>query len=95
MRGEIKLRPAFLKDIGWVIIGGESGKGARPMAFDWAWDLYRDCLDAGVPVYFKQIGDNRELWNPCAGLLEDMITSSKRFPRSFPAEAVAKLGGTQ
>jgi hypothetical protein len=45
-----------LSDIDWVICGGESGPGARPMHPDWARSLRDQCAAAGVPFFFKQIG---------------------------------------
>jgi protein gp37 len=42
--------------LGWVIVGGESGPGARPMAVEWARSLVRQCKAAGVPVFVKQLG---------------------------------------
>jgi protein gp37 len=45
-----------LESIGWVIVGGESGPRARPMAPDWAMDLRDQCLAADVPFFFKQWG---------------------------------------
>ncbi|MEK7331472.1 MAG: phage Gp37/Gp68 family protein [Candidatus Eisenbacteria bacterium] len=42
--------------INWVIVGGESGHGARPMDSAWALDIRDQCLDAGVPFFFKQWG---------------------------------------
>ncbi|WP_175785286.1 phage Gp37/Gp68 family protein [Burkholderia ambifaria] len=44
-------------EIDWVIVGGESGPGARPMHPDWARDLRDQCADAGVPFLFKQWGE--------------------------------------
>ncbi|QLF84104.1 hypothetical protein KNV15_gp57 [Gordonia phage Jambalaya] len=41
----------------WVIVGGESGRGARPMHPDWARSLRDQCVDAGVPFLFKQFGE--------------------------------------
>lgn len=41
----------------WVIVGGESGHGARPMHPDWARSLRDQCKDAGVPFFFKQWGE--------------------------------------
>jgi protein gp37 len=41
----------------WVIVGGESGPGARPMHPDWASNLRDQCVDAGVPFFFKQWGE--------------------------------------
>ena len=40
--------------IGWVIVGGESGPGARPMDLDWARAVRTQCQTAGVPFFFKQ-----------------------------------------
>ncbi len=41
----------------WVICGGESGPGARPMYPDWARSLRDQCQAAGVPFFFKQWGE--------------------------------------
>lgn len=41
----------------WVIVGGESGPGARPMHPDWARSLRDQCEAAGVPFLFKQWGE--------------------------------------
>jgi protein gp37 len=43
--------------IDWVIAGGESGPGARPMPPDWARSLRDHCAAAGVPFFFKQWGE--------------------------------------
>lgn len=43
--------------IDWVICGGESGHGARPMHPDWARSLRDQCQAAGVPYFFKQWGE--------------------------------------
>lgn len=40
----------------WVVVGGESGKGARPMHPDWARSLRNQCEAADVPFFFKQWG---------------------------------------
>jgi protein gp37 len=45
-----------LRGIDWVIVGGESGPGARPMGQDWATDLRDQCLTNAVPFFFKQWG---------------------------------------
>ena len=45
-----------LAGIDWVIVGGESGPGARPMQADWARDIRDQCLAASVPFHFKQWG---------------------------------------
>jgi len=43
-----------LTGIDWVIVGGESGPGHRPMDLDWARSIRNQCLAAGVPFFFKQ-----------------------------------------
>jgi protein gp37 len=45
-----------LKGIDWVIVGGESGPGARPMDPAWVVDIRDQCQKAGVPFFFKQWG---------------------------------------
>lgn len=42
--------------VDWVIVGGESGPGARPMEADWARALVEHCTAAEVPVFVKQLG---------------------------------------
>ena len=45
-----------LSGIDWVIVGGESGPGARPMEEPWVTDIRDQCLDADIPFFFKQWG---------------------------------------
>lgn len=45
-----------LTGIGWVIVGGESGPGARPMRPEWVRSIRDQCQSAGVPFFFKQWG---------------------------------------
>jgi len=45
----------------WLVVGGESGPGARPMELDWARSIVDQCKTASVPVFFKQAGAS----NPC------------------------------
>ena len=49
-----------LSGIGWLIAGGESGRGARPMHPDWVRGLRDRCRDADVAFFFKQWGS----WRP-------------------------------
>ena len=48
--------------IDWMIVGGESGSGARPLHPDWVRKLRDQCFVAGVPFFFKQWGEYR----PCS-----------------------------
>lgn len=56
----------LLKNL-WVIVGGESGKNARPCNIDWVRSIVSQCATAGVPCFVKQLGmrpiaSERELW---------------------------------
>ncbi len=64
--GPVRLQPCWLEgeweqgafpSLDWVIVGGESGPGARPMHPDWARGLRDQCAAAGVPFLFKQWGE--------------------------------------
>lgn len=61
--GPLDLRPWLGSGLDWVIVGGESGPGARPMDLAWARDIVAQCRMAGVPVFVKQLGSaaGREL----------------------------------
>ncbi|WP_043588095.1 phage Gp37/Gp68 family protein [Geminisphaera colitermitum] len=72
--------------IHWVICGGESGPGARPMHPDWSRSMRDQCAAAGVPFFWKQWGDWRE---PLPG--EEYDTSKGRAG-SPPAFIVAPDG---
>jgi len=50
------LGPVDLRGIHWVIVGGESGRGARPMKHEWVVSIRDQCANAGVPFFFKQWG---------------------------------------
>lgn len=56
MLGPIDITGFDLLD--WIIIGGESGRGAREFQITWARDLIKKCQSAHVPVFMKQIGRN-------------------------------------
>jgi protein gp37 len=49
-----------LRDIDWMIVGGESGAGARPMKKEWVLPLRDQCKRSGVPFFFKQWGGVRK-----------------------------------
>jgi protein gp37 len=49
-----------LDGIQWVIVGGESGPGARPMRPEWVESIMRQCRVADVPFFFKQWGGVRK-----------------------------------
>ncbi|MDO9235969.1 MAG: phage Gp37/Gp68 family protein [Aquabacterium sp.] len=70
------------KLLDWVIVGGESGPGARPMHPDWAWSLRNQCQAAGVPFLFKQWGE----WLPS-------LQASIALRGAGADQAYIKLGG--
>jgi protein gp37 len=49
-----------LSDIHWVIVGGESGFGARPMERSWALSIKKQCRQSRIPFFFKQWGGVRK-----------------------------------
>jgi protein gp37 len=49
-----------LTGIQWVIVGGESGWGARPMKIAWIREIFRECRKQGIPFFFKQWGGVRK-----------------------------------
>jgi protein gp37 len=65
----------YLPDLGWVIVGGESGPRARPSNPDWFRSLRAQCSAAGVPLFFKQWGehgqDMRKVGRRIAGAMLD------------------------
>lgn len=50
------LQNLALDGIHWVIVGGESGPGARPMQAEWVRDIRDQCITQNVPFFFKQWG---------------------------------------
>ncbi|MDI7864335.1 phage Gp37/Gp68 family protein [Rhizobiaceae bacterium n13] len=59
----------------WVVVGGESGRGARPMRPEWAESLRDQCASAGVPFLFKQWGNHKPT-SDCNGRY--MIPATKK-----------------
>ncbi len=54
----------YITNIDWVIVGGESGPGHRPMDLDWARSIRDQCQAAGVALWFKQESSLRPGANP-------------------------------
>lgn len=75
-----------LKDIHWLIAGGESGPKARPVEADWVRSLRDQCLDSGTAFFFKQWGGTRK---KLAGRVLDGRTWEQEPPLPTPAEAPA------
>ena len=51
-----RIDSGYRKKLDWVICGGETGPGARPMHPDWVRSLVLQCKNAGVPIFVKQMG---------------------------------------
>lgn len=79
-------------DLQWVIVGGESGHGARPMAAAWVRSLRDQCAALDVPFFFKQWGCHDESGRPCSkkagGRLLDGQTHNG-WPHGFEPLAAA------
>jgi protein gp37 len=82
-----------LAGIGWVIAGGESGPGHRPLDPSWVTGVRDQCADAAVPFFFKQWGGRtpklggREL----DGRIWDEMPGQLRPARSEPSQAACKM----
>ena len=69
----------------WVIVGGESGPGARPCNIDWIRGIVQQCQGARVPVFVKQLGAkplcvDRELWERDGRSWETIEPTGARVP---------------
>lgn len=67
--------PMDLAGIHWVILGGESGPGARPMEAAWAREVRDQCVAQKVPLFFKQWGLNAN--NPLCWKVPEGMTVAK------------------
>lgn len=80
----------------WVIVGGESGPGARPMHPDWARSLRDQCAAAGVAFHFKQWGEwkplgNDDGWWPATSETCIRLTlAGARMEHGWPLQRVGK-----
>ena len=80
----------YLKHIQWVIVGGESGHRSRPMSLGWATRVRDDCLQAGVPFFFKQWGGR---YSKAGGrVLEGRVWEEMPVVQPAPPNPVGTLG---
>lgn len=82
--GPVDLQPwlsPFTTDhpLDWIVCGGESGKGARPMHPQWARGLRDQCATAGVPFLFKQWG----AWRHCAEAADLALEQAMRAAGTY------------
>lgn len=74
-----------LTGIDWLIIGGESGPGARPFNLAWALAIIEQCRAAGVPCFVKQAGSN-PVWGQHGDSVRHMMSDRKGGnPSDWPA----------
>ena len=73
--GQVFMGPLQTAALDWVVAGGESGRGARPMHPAWARALRDQCAGAGVPFLFKQWGE----WAPVCAIDENVITDEQLY----------------
>ncbi len=71
-----------LTGIDWVIVGGESGPGARPMQPDWVREIRDRCIRSGTPFFFKQWGGvfKKKTGRTLDGRTWDQIPKAKAAP---------------
>lgn len=84
------LRPEG-QPLGWVVAGGESGPGARPMEWDWARSLRDQCSAAGVAFLMKQAG---KVAAGGHGKGSDPAGWPEPFPRQYPTASPTVRTGT-
>jgi protein gp37 len=77
-----------LSGIDWVIVGGESGPGARPMDPAWVTSIRDQCRTAGVAFFFKQWGGvfKKRTGRELEGRTWDEMPASHEGPRRWPLE---------
>jgi protein gp37 len=79
-----------LSGIAWVIVGGESGPGARPMQTEWVAAIHRQCVAASVPFFFKQWGgiNKKRAGRRLNGRTYDELPRNMALKREQPLLAV-------
>lgn len=82
-------KETILPGLDWVICGGETGPGARPMHPDWVRGLRNQCQGARVPFFFKGWGE----WVPCSQCADDDPYIG-RLSRSTPYTEIGDDGIT-
>ena len=76
-----------LDGIHWVIVGGESGKGFRPMPHEWARSLRDQCVEKGVPFFFKQSAAYRTEMGTELEEVDGTAIKWQQFPATEPNDS--------
>ena len=85
MGGFTAISPRAWPSLDWIVVGGESGPGARPMHPQWARDIRDQCAAAGVAFHFKQWGS----WKPISAMSEpenDSLYRSNRIAHGHESQ---------
>lgn len=85
-----------VSDLDWVIVGGESGTGARPLHPDWVRAIRDECAAASVPFFFKQVGS--WIWLDSAQLAENavgLMPSGRVVAAQTPGSQLISKGGKE
>jgi len=86
-------RAALRQGIHWVIAGGESGHGARPMHPFWVRSLRDQCVKAGIAFHFKQWGNWRPVESPRQKSAQVQVQGGMCFERMSKSVAGRELDG--
>jgi protein gp37 len=81
--GPVDLSP-WIGQLNWVIVGGETGPGARPMNPEWARSLRDQCVEANIPFWFKGHGSNKA--TPAGEELDGKTWRQVAFGRNSDAD---------
>ena len=73
--GPVRIGGQIACALDWVILGGESGHGARPIHPEWVRGVRDECARAGTPFFFKQWGE----WTPMMGQEEGVSVAGPKF----------------
>ena len=86
-----------LGGIDWVIVGGESGPGARPMQEGWVLPIRDDCRARGIPFFFKQWGgvQKSRMGRALCGRTHDELPAVRALPAPSRAERAVRLAATR
>ena len=88
-----QLQVDYSHGIDWVIVGGESGPGARPCNLEWIRSIVRQCKDAGVPCFVKQVGSKPQCLLSINAALELQAFSGRNPDRPESMKLKSSKGG--
>lgn len=76
------MRDINLSGIKWVIVGGETGSGAREIKEEWVVDIKNKCKDLGIPFFFKKTGSFNQN-KPFKFMLEEPESNWRQLPKEI------------